>query len=122
MAKSNTRKTNETEKHVGSKIRDRRIMLGLTQQGLADAIGVTYQQAHKYEKGINRISASRLLLIAQTLGTSVDYFFEGLDSNTDSLDKKERLSLEIARNFLLIKDQRRKDALSNLARVLSVKD
>lgn len=113
---------NEIEKHVGLRIKDRRILLGLTQQGLAEAIGVTYQQAHKYEKGINRISAGRLLQIANFLGTSVDYFFEGLDSNSETLDNKERQSLEIARNFMLIKDQRRKDALSHLAKVLRAEE
>jgi transcriptional regulator with XRE-family HTH domain len=64
---------------VGARIRERRIMLGLTQQQLADLIGVTYQQAHKYEKGINRIAAGRLSGIAHALGVEVGYFFEGAD-------------------------------------------
>ena len=51
--------------HVGGRIRERRIMLGLTQQQLAEMIGVTYQQAHKYERGINRVSAGRLFQIAR---------------------------------------------------------
>ena len=49
----------DTDRHVGVRIRERRIMLGLSQQQMADLIGVTYQQAHKYERGINRISAGR---------------------------------------------------------------
>ena len=53
-------------------------MLGLTQQQLADLIGVTYQQAHKYEKGINRVSAGRLYDVAQVLGVSISYFYEGM--------------------------------------------
>ena len=52
-------------------------MLGLTQQQMAELIGVTYQQAHKYEKGINRVAAGRLYHIAQALGVDVSYFFEG---------------------------------------------
>ena len=116
------RETAEIDKHVGSKIRERRILMGLTQQDLAEAIGVTYQQAHKYEKGINRISAGRLLQIAQTLGTTVDLFFEGLETNMTALDRKQKLSLEIARNFSLIKEERYKDALSTVARALSNKD
>ena len=55
-------------------------MLGLTQQQMAELIGVTYQQAHKYEKGINRIAAGRLFTIAQALGVDVGYFFDGMDS------------------------------------------
>ena len=54
--------------HVGARVRDRRILLGMTQHQLADLIGVTYQQAHKYEKGINRVAAGRLYYIAQALG------------------------------------------------------
>ncbi|HLY58110.1 MAG TPA: helix-turn-helix transcriptional regulator, partial [Stellaceae bacterium] len=52
-----TSRTQDIDRHVGARIRERRIMLGLTQQQLADLIGVTYQQAHKYERGINRVSA-----------------------------------------------------------------
>src|SRR6516165_8858642 len=53
------RSTAAIDDHVGARIRERRIMLGLTQQQLAEMIGVTYQQAHKYERGINRVSAGR---------------------------------------------------------------
>ncbi|MBV9553720.1 MAG: helix-turn-helix transcriptional regulator, partial [Alphaproteobacteria bacterium] len=53
-------RTQDIDHHVGARVRERRIMLGFTQQQLADLIGVTYQQAHKYERGINRISAGRL--------------------------------------------------------------
>ena len=67
-----------TDRHVGARMRERRIMLGLTQHQMAELIGVTYQQAHKYEKGINRVAAGRLYHIAQALGVEVGYFFEGL--------------------------------------------
>src|ERR1700729_2172276 len=72
-------RTQDIDRHVGARVRERRIMLGFTQQQLADLIGVTYQQAHKYERGINRISAGRLFEIAHVLSVPVNYFFEGLD-------------------------------------------
>ena len=67
----------DIDRYVGARMRERRIMLGLTQQQMAELIGVTYQQAHKYEKGINRIAAGRLSSIAQALGVEVGYFYEG---------------------------------------------
>ena len=57
-------------------------MLGLSQQQMAEMIGVTYQQAHKYERGINRIFAGRLFEISQVLGVSVGFFYEGLESDS----------------------------------------
>ncbi len=122
MTQKNNLKMVDIEKHIGDRIRERRLLLGLTQQELADAIGVTYQQAHKYEKGINRVSAGRLLDIANQLGVSVNFFYDGLDSDNVELDRKQKLSLEIARDFSLIKSQRHKDALSVVARALSAKD
>src|ERR1043166_315195 len=59
-SRRSTGRTQDVDRHVGARVRERRIMLGLTQQQLADLIGVTYQQAHKYERGINRVSAGRL--------------------------------------------------------------
>ena len=78
-ARRSTSRTQDIDRHVGARIRERRIMLGLTQQQLADLIGVTYQQAHKYERGINRVSAGRLFEVAQVLGVPVSYFFDGLE-------------------------------------------
>src|SRR6476620_8088928 len=74
-ARRSTGRTQDVDRHVGARVRERRIMLGLTQQQLADLIGVTYQQAHKYERGINRVSAGRLFEVAQVLGVPVSYFF-----------------------------------------------
>ncbi|MDR6666066.1 helix-turn-helix transcriptional regulator [Rhizobium sp. 1399] len=62
--------------YVGSRVRARRKLLRLSQAGLAERIGVTFQQIQKYEKGINRIGASRLQTIAETLGVPVQFFFE----------------------------------------------
>src|SRR5581483_9417345 len=119
MSKRSNR-TLEIEQHVGARIRERRIMLGLTQQQLADLIGVTYQQAHKYERGINRVSAGRLFEIARVLSVPVSYFFEGLDSDAGRpVSPRERMCLELARNFAQISNERHQEALSQLARALA---
>jgi transcriptional regulator with XRE-family HTH domain len=68
---------NPTDKHVGSRVRMRRMMLEMSQEKLGNAIGLTFQQVQKYEKGTNRIGASRLQQIAQILQVPVSFFFEG---------------------------------------------
>ena len=114
------RSTAAIDDHVGGRIRERRIMLGLTQQQLAEMIGVTYQQAHKYERGINRVSAGRLYEIAQVLSVPVGYFFDGLEGqNARAISPRERMCLELARNFAQIPNEKHQEALSQLARVLA---
>jgi transcriptional regulator with XRE-family HTH domain len=73
---------NPTDKHVGSRVRMRRMMLGMSQEKLGDALGLTFQQVQKYEKGTNRIGASRLQQIAQILQVQVSFFFEGAPAAT----------------------------------------
>jgi transcriptional regulator with XRE-family HTH domain len=68
---------NAIDKHVGTRVRMRRLMLDLTQMQLADGLGLTFQQVQKYEKGTNRISASRLHRLSQILSVPVPFFFEG---------------------------------------------
>jgi transcriptional regulator with XRE-family HTH domain len=68
---------NPTDKHVGSRVRMRRMMLGMSQEKLGDALGLTFQQVQKYEKGTNRIGASRLQQISHILQVPVAFFFEG---------------------------------------------
>jgi transcriptional regulator with XRE-family HTH domain len=115
-----TGRTQEIDRHVGARVRERRIMLGLTQQQLADLLGVTYQQAHKYERGINRVSAGRLYEVAQVLNVPIGYFFDGLaDEGTHAISPRERMCLELARNFSHIPNERHQEALSQLARVLA---
>ena len=111
----------ETDRYVGGRIRERRIMLGLSQQQMADMIGVTYQQTHKYERGINRISAGRLFEIARVLKVPVSYFFEGLGDRPEggTLTGRQRMCLELARNFARITNERHQEALSRLARTLA---
>lgn len=110
----------DVDHYVSLRIRQRRIMLGLTQQQMAELIGVTYQQAHKYEKGINRIAAGRLFTIAQALGVDVGYFFEGLDGEQRfKPTPQQRMLLELARNFVSMPSRRYQDALCSLARALA---
>ena len=73
-----TKAPNPVDKYVGSRVRMRRIMLGMSQEKLGEALGLTFQQVQKYEKGSNRISASRLFYAAKILGVPVQAFFEDL--------------------------------------------
>jgi transcriptional regulator with XRE-family HTH domain len=115
----------DVDHYVSLRIRQRRIMLGLTQQQMAELIGVTYQQAHKYETGINRISAGRLYQIAQALGVEIGYFFEEVDperrpkARSTEMMPQQRMLLELARNFAAIESRKHQEALCNLARVLA---
>ena len=68
---------NPTDKHVGQRLRMRRLMLDMSQSNVADALGVTFQQVQKYEKGINRIGAGRLQNISTLLRVPISFFFEG---------------------------------------------
>ena len=79
MEDASLRKPSHVDAHVGSRIRLRRKLLGLSQQQLAEQLGLTFQQVQKYERGVNRVSASKLYETAQVLGAPVTHFFEGLD-------------------------------------------
>lgn len=114
---------NQIDKHIGSRVRARRIMLGMSQEKLADAIGLTFQQVQKYEKGVNRIGASRLLHIAGILDVSIEFFFEGLpglraggfsdDSLVaDFLTRPE--SDRLVRGFLKLKDDEARRKVADL--------
>ena len=116
--------------HVGKRVRHRRWMVGMTQQQLAEKVGIKFQQIQKYETGMNRISASRLFDIAQAVSVPVAYFFEGMDGaetaqTTDAqrdgvpgdiLADKE--ALEFIRSYYAIPENQRR-RLFELARVLS---
>ncbi|MBL6081651.1 helix-turn-helix domain-containing protein [Belnapia sp. T18] len=109
------------DKHVGQRIRERRLAMGLSQQQLARIIGITYQQAHKYERGLNRISAGRLFSVAQALATEPAWFFDGLtaDDAVEKLPSRQRMQIELMRNFASIKDEKQQEALSSMARSLA---
>ncbi len=113
--------------YVGKRIRHRRWMNGTTQQQLAEAVGIKFQQIQKYETGMNRVSASRLWDISNVLDVPVSYFFEGLDDSQqegneaagapgDILTDKE--ALELLRSYYAIPENQRR-RLFDLARVLS---
>jgi len=114
------------DSHVGKRIRQQRWALGVTQQQLADAVGIKFQQIQKYETGMNRVSASRLWDIAVALKVSIDFFFEGLEGadgiagltgeGGDPMASKQ--AIELVRAFHSIPDAQRKRLLE-LARVLS---
>jgi transcriptional regulator with XRE-family HTH domain len=72
------RDPNYIDVHVGSRIRMRRQLINMSQERLGELLGITFQQVQKYEKGANRISASRLFYTAKTLGVSIQFFYEGL--------------------------------------------
>ena len=118
--KKSTPRSQQIDRHVGQRIRERRVMMGLTQQQLADLIGVTYQQAHKYERGINRVSAGRLYEISQVLSVPVSFFYDGVEQATQpQIGERQRMCLELARNFSQINDVKHQEALTHLARALA---
>ena len=111
------------DQHVGERIRQRRTELGLTQEQLAAALDVSYQQIQKYETGANRISAGRIFEIARKLGVDVGYFFEKLDAELDRPDRiehggRQRPAIELVRTFAQIKDPEVRAAIAGLARTI----
>ena len=91
---------NPIDVHVGGLVRMRRKFLGISQDRLAEAINLTFQQVQKYERGTNRISASKLYEIAKALKTPVSYFFEGYESN-NAEELASSASEQFARDFLI---------------------
>lgn len=129
---------NRIDVHVGARIRLRRALLGISQTALADAIGLTFQQVQKYEKGGNRVNSSRLVDIANTLDVSIPYFFEdmsaGVKAHTPSalmktnqtpasdLDKDpmaKRETLELVRAYYRITEPVVRKRLGELMRSLA---
>ena len=113
--------------HVGKRIRHRRWMVGMTQQHLAERVGIKFQQIQKYETGMNRVSASRLWDIAESLSVPVSFFFEGLESEAEEAALKDAIpgdiladkeALELVRSYYAIPETQRR-RLFELARVLS---
>lgn len=116
--------------HVGKRVRHRRWLVGMTQQQLAEKVGIKFQQIQKYETGANRVSASRLWDIADALDVPVAFFFEGIEDSqkvdatqtpadavpADLLGDKE--ALDLVRSYYAIPENQRR-RLFELARVLS---
>ncbi|WP_386683318.1 helix-turn-helix domain-containing protein [Loktanella sp. R86503] len=117
----------DVDVHVGKRIRHRRWMNGTTQQQLAEAVGIKFQQIQKYETGMNRVSASRLWDIARVLGVPVSFFFDGLDGDAQAAPKAgdlpgdimtDKEALDLLRSYYAIPENQRR-RLFDLARVLS---
>ena len=121
---------NIVDVHVGGRIRLRRKLCGMSQEKLADALGLTFQQIQKYERGTNRVSASKLYEAATALGTPVAYFFEGLEGDTKVAENTvgEAIrslfatseGLELARHFARISRHDLRQQVLRLIGVLAV--
>ena len=131
-----TKTPNPTDRNVGARVRMRRLQLGMSQTALADALGLTFQQVQKYEKGANRISASKLQQIANTLQVPVSFFFEDItgmsakskavqnDATLDYLTKfmTSADGLTLCKAFMKIKDNALKRRIVALVEQLSTRD
>ena len=128
------KKPNPVDQHVGSRVRLRRMLLGMSQERLGQSIGITFQQVQKYEKGVNRIGASRLFQISEILDVPVQFFFEeaphvdgrrapGMaEANSETFILEflnSREGLELNRAFVKIADPKVRRSVVNLVRSLS---
>ena len=91
---------NPIDAHVGNRVRTRRTLLGLNQTQLGDALGYTFQQVQKYEKGMNRISASKLYQMSKTLDVPISYFFEDIGGTALEIDGARSAPADIERDQL----------------------
>ncbi len=109
------------DKFIGYKIYNLRTTMGLSRQQLSNALGVTHQQLQKYEKGTNRISAGRLVLIANALEKNVNYFYTGFEEKEEVNivpEKETKLCLEVSRNFMKLRSPEHKTAVNTLIKSL----
>jgi len=127
---------NPIDKHVGSRVRMRRMMLGMSQEKLGDALDLTFQQVQKYEKGTNRIGASRLQQIAQILQVPVSFFFEGAPTAGDGATGMNEApspayisdflatsdGLALTRAFMHIKDSKLRRRIVDLVEQMAAED
>lgn len=113
--------------HVGKRIRQRRWLVGMTQQQLAEQVGIKFQQIQKYETGANRVSASRLWDISEAMDVPVNFFFEGIENEVTAAKSKDSVpadlmgdkeALDLVRSYYSIPENQRR-RLFDLARVLS---
>jgi transcriptional regulator with XRE-family HTH domain len=111
------------DRHIGSRVRARRTRLGMSQEKLAEALGLTFQQIQKYEKGVNRIGASRLLEIAGILHVGIEFFFEGAPGLPVVGLSSDRVMAEfltapdsdrLVRGFLRLKDDEARKRVADL--------
>ena len=118
------------DRHVGSRVRMRRMMVGMSQEKLGEACGITFQQIQKYEKGTNRMGASRLHHIARVLDVPIEFFYEGASSDQDAngptmIDGQSRSmtdflatseGVELVRAFTAIKDSKVRRRIVDVAK------
>ena len=113
----------DVDSRVGDRIRRRRILMGLTQDQLGEALGISYQQIQKYETGANRVSVGRLYLIAQKLGVNPGWFFDGTlsDASRDDIGElgSSRLLMDFVRNLSRTEDERLRTAIAALVRAMA---
>ncbi|MFQ5348268.1 MAG: helix-turn-helix domain-containing protein [Rhodothalassiaceae bacterium] len=123
---------NPIDAHVGSRVRLRRTLLGLSQEKLANALGLTFQQVQKYERGLNRIGSSNLYKISKVLNVPVGFFFEDMSEDLaerlippdpeevfDMRQVGRRETIELVRNFYRIHDTVMREQILGLIRRLS---
>jgi transcriptional regulator with XRE-family HTH domain len=108
------------DKHIGGKIQFLRLAKGFSREQLGNQIGVTHQQLQKYEKGINRISIGRMLLIAKALGKELPYFYEDLEIEAKQVvpTQHQRMCIEVSRNFMKIQNMEHQNAVNTLIKSL----
>lgn len=125
---------NPIDVQVGARLRLRRMLMNMSQEKLGERIGLTFQQIQKYEKGTNRMGASRLHQIGQVLGVSVSYFYEGIDESENALGFAETPkafvddatptpeSLQLTKSFMRVKNQKTRRKIIELVRTLADED
>jgi transcriptional regulator with XRE-family HTH domain len=124
------RKPNDVDAHVGARLRQRRMLLGISQEQLAEMLGLTFQQVQKYERGTNRVSASRLFQLARALDTPITWFFEDIESDRAAREKSapsgeegdpmsRRETLELVRVYSRIDDRKVRKKLYEMAKALA---
>lgn len=110
----------DVDRYVARRLRDRRILFGLKQREVADLLGISAQQVHKYETGTSRISIGRLFELADILGVEIEFFFEGLGETRKFLDTSRMKDLaELARNFNAVQSIDHKIAICRMARMFA---
>lgn len=108
--------------HIGTRIRSKRKQFGWSQRGLADRVGLTFQQIQKYESGANKVSSPTLYHLARTLEVPVGYFYEGLDNPSDDLYLRVAQTPEggeMMRSFIEIKNPAARTSLVSMAKTLA---
>lgn len=131
----NSKRANAIDAHIGNRVRIRRMLVGMSQERLGELLKVTFQQVQKYERGSNRVSASRLFHLAKVLGVTIDYFFDTLveksepraegfaepadDEGTMLTFLNTREGIELNRAFQRITDPAKRRAVVELIRSMA---